>query len=729
MLVKFLPILFIILKGINSQNDDYQEIAIQENKCRIHNYGTEIRETIKFNTLKKYDTNNTKHENVNFKDPKIFHLDWDKIKNLSSHMEKLCGLTIYRNNGSIKNYDITYSTGYHAGHKFDDIEKPIYCNIQQCDLGLVFFDKTKNAEILNNVGKIHTVDYAVLMVVKSDDNKMLLGTKMHDKVNITLSLCPFINWVQENGLLKFIPEEHISDNGYTEEINKFAHIVVPFYKKNEDSNEFICGKLKQPTMPDMLVGFNLEESSINGIEGEDFNPLSDQLKCYSGDGIENHVHFGYLEKDTNFMSERIMEPLRVRDKVNPVYNFYAGQKIYIYHYKAILNALANSNEHLRLTDPVIYQQVLCIRNIKKGIKANILPSIGSVDSIMKNEGSNIFYQLIQSGDLNKKHLFRCLSKINGTNNIHFEKYYSRTAKFSIKSEEDPNIVYTSSNNEIAFIDKEIQNYGSYRCKESDPISLFDKNFITMDKVYYLPYEGAEMKFVESHVDDTYQSDIGCNKQYGTFGELRKMTIMFGQNVSDPISIEDFSNSTDTIDIKEGKILYKPPKDILGVTVECTYKTLAETTFFTTKTFIIRKTQDTETKNGTGKAIIKEKVVNKVKNNSTPWVIGLAVAVVLFCLIMTVVAYLIVRRIKQRRAENSLSSSTYSGVSTLSKNSIKGSRSMSKSKSKTRGGSKSASKLTSSKTAKSGKGSKTAPRSSNVTRNSKNSSSKNRGKNH
>uniref|UniRef100_A0A0N5BT37 EGF-like domain-containing protein n=1 Tax=Strongyloides papillosus TaxID=174720 RepID=A0A0N5BT37_STREA len=734
MFVKFLPILLIIFKDINPQyygGGGYQEIVLQESRCPSHGGSFAVSIKIDFNKLDKFDANETKYKNVNFKEIRIFHLDWDIIKNGAAYNRKVCGLLV-KKGYSAGGYHIIYSTAYNGGHNFNDDKVDINCNIHQCDLGLAFFDRTKDAAILNNVNKEHTVEHAVLMVVKSSDNRMILGFKTHDKVNIIISICPYKKWVKENGFLKFIPEEHIRDNGYTTRPNDIGHIVVPFYKKNENSDEFICGKLKQPTMPDILVGFKLEERSSNPKIGEDFNPLRDELKCHYSDDKALHVHFGYLEKGTNYMSERIMEPIRAREDVNPIYHFYAGQKIYIYEGEEFLKSLNDSNKHLRLQNPNAYGEVICIRNLIKGIKANILPTIGSLDSIKKNENLNIFYRFIKPTDLVKHHQFRCLSKVQGANKTVMDEFYSRTAKFSIKSEEDPNIVYTSSNDKIVFIDKKIQNYGSYRCKESDAISLFDKNYITMDKVYYLPFEGAEMELLESHVDGTYQSDIGCNKQYGTFSVIKKMTVKFGQNVRDPITIDDFSNATDIIDIKEGKIIYKPPKDVLGVTIECTYKTPAETTFYTTKTTVIRKKLDIETKNGTEKVIMKEKIVNQVKNNSTPWIIGLVVAIILFCIIVVVVTFLIVRRIKRRRAEDSLSSS-FSGVSSLSKSSSKGSRSMSGSKSRTRGGSKSSSMSNASRTAKSGKGSRTATRSSNVTsnvsRNSRSSASTNRGKNY
>uniref|UniRef100_A0A0N5B6Y2 Peptidase S1 domain-containing protein n=1 Tax=Strongyloides papillosus TaxID=174720 RepID=A0A0N5B6Y2_STREA len=701
--------------------------------------------TINLNSLNKFPTKMKQFENVKFNEVKIYPLSWDRIKENSRGMSKMCGLGLapvklgkrYLSDGTVVdvgikiNYEISYSTGYHGGNNFDDyLTAAVYCNIQQCDMGLFFFDKVKNAETLNNVKQIHTVDYAVLVGIESKDNRMLLGIRPHHEVNLRLGLCPYIRWVPEKGLYKFQPEDHIKDNGYFENANAFAHVVVPFYKKNGDSNEFICGKLKQLALPDLLIGYSLREDSRNKEISGNINPLNDELKCKSGDSISRHCHFGYMETNTNYMSERIMEPITVRND-SLTYNFYAGQKIYIYKWGKFENALKNMDGHQRLSDPNAIEEVSCIKNLKSDIKANILPTIGSVESIKKHEGKNIFYRLIKLDELDNKYPFRCLTKTVEPNKGHMEEFYSRSAEFTIKNEEDPNVVYTSSQNEINFKRKKINNYGSYRCKDVKTTPLLIKDIVTMDKVYYLPDENAEMDLLHSQVTDNYQSDIGCNKQYGTFGKIKKMTVKFGQDVRDPLTIHDFSNGTNTIDIKEGKILYKVPKDIPGVTVICIYETPVETTFYTTKDFFISISQDSGTKNNETKTITKEKIVTQVKNNSTPWVIGIVIAVILFCIIVIVVAYLIVRRVKKRRAEDSLSS--YSGLSTLSKSRSKGSTSMSSSKSRTRGGSRSASMSNASKTGKSGKGSRTATYSSNVTsnvsRNSRSSASTNRGRNY
>uniref|UniRef100_A0A0N5C5H5 6-cysteine protein n=1 Tax=Strongyloides papillosus TaxID=174720 RepID=A0A0N5C5H5_STREA len=753
MLVKLLPILLIICETIQGQYSIFgtpkgrNRILFTEHNCRKPLTTSLLyheESIIAFNTLDKYQTNLKQHANVKFEEVRIYPLSWDHIKKNSRNLYKLCGLALAPTkqkeeyiNGNLTaigvkdNYEISYSTGYYLGNNFDDYRYArIWCNIQQCDMGLFFFDENKNAAILNNVKQNYTVDYAVLIVIESKDNKMLLGIKPHHKVNIRLGLCPYIRWVSEKGLFKFKPEDHIKNMGYFDYGNSFAHIVVPFYKKSGNLNEFICGKLKQLALPDLLIGYALREDSESIQTSEDINPLNDELKCKPGDSISNHYHFGYMETDTNYMSERIMEPIKVRNGTSP-YNFYAGQKIYIYDSAKFKHALENRNDHERLRDPNVIDVVLCIKNLKSDIRANILPSIGSVESIKKHEGKNIFYRLIKSDELDNKYPFRCLTKTVDANKGHMEEFYSRSAEFTIKNEEDPNVVYTSSQNEINFKRKKINNYGSYRCKDVKTTPLLIKDIVTMDKVYYLPDENAEMDLLHSQVADTYQSDIGCNKQYGTFGKIKKMTVKFGQDVRDPLTIDDFSNGTDIIDIKEGKILYKVPKDIPGVTVICIYETPVETTFYTTKDFFISITQDSGTKNNETKTITKEKIVTQVKNNSTPWVIGIVIAVILFCIIVIVVAYLIVRRVKKRRAEDSLSS--YSGLSTLSKSRSKGSTSMSSSKSRTRGESRSASMSNASKTGKSGKGSRTGTYSSNVTsnvsRNSRSSASTNRGKNY
>uniref|UniRef100_A0A0K0FSK3 EGF-like domain-containing protein n=1 Tax=Strongyloides venezuelensis TaxID=75913 RepID=A0A0K0FSK3_STRVS len=669
MLVKFLSILLIILINdipvSNSQNPENGQVYFKANGCGSDEGNINDPITIKFNELAKYPKELKQYKNVNFKEIRILHLDWDRIKNHASNKDnKYCGLKVTHGDGS-NNYYISFSTAYFEGNNFDNLkEHRIYCNIQQCDLGLTFFDKNKKTEDLNKVNENHMVKHAVLMIIKSSDNKMILGVRPHHKVNIRLGICPYVEWVPKKGMLEFISETGILNNGYNERANGYVHIVVPLYKKNYNSDEFICGKLVQPTMPDLLIGYKLNEDNKNMEVSGEFNPLKDDLRCHYSDDPQHYYHFGYLETDTNFMSERIMDVIGIRNK-DSKHNFYAGQKIYIYNWKKIADGLKNVNGHLKLTSPHVTEEPKCIRNLKSDIKASILPTIGSVDSIKRHKKKNLLYRLIKPDDLDKRFYFKCLSKVEEANNGHMEEFYSRSAELSIKNEEKPNIIYTLSKNEIIFYRKEIEKYGSYRCKESKATKYFKKDIITMDKVYYLPDENAELELGGTKFNKQNEQYIGCIKQYESLGIIKKMRVEFGENVLNPLDIEEFSNVTDKIDFKENIIIYKAPENVSGIIMKCTYETPAETTFFTRKEIHFVNPEEPEILENTIFQNMKIRTLVNVKQNSLPWIIGIVCTVIIFCIIVIMMSHYIVGRIKKRRARgNSSMSSTLSGLSTL-----------------------------------------------------------------
>uniref|UniRef100_A0A0N5BRD4 DOMON domain-containing protein n=1 Tax=Strongyloides papillosus TaxID=174720 RepID=A0A0N5BRD4_STREA len=304
MLVKLLPLLLIIFQATKS---DSGKVTFGKNTCGFYKVNNDEELTFEFDKLEEYKTEQKGYINLKFDKIRILHLSLDGINDGASP----CGLELNRYDDG--GYKISYSAGYYQGNNFDFL-LPLWCKIEQYEFGLVFFDRKKGADDLNNVNEVHTVEHAVLITIKSSNNKMLLGTRPHHKVNIILGLCPYINWVNKKRWIEFIPEDHIKDNGFFEEENGYAHIVVPFYKKNHNAEEFICGKLKQPTLPDLLIGFKLKEDDKNiDIAGE-INPLNEEIKCQSSDNPQHHYHFGYLETDTNYISERIMDAMEIRNK-------------------------------------------------------------------------------------------------------------------------------------------------------------------------------------------------------------------------------------------------------------------------------------------------------------------------------------------------------------------------------------------------------------------------------
>uniref|UniRef100_A0A0K0FI47 6-cysteine protein n=1 Tax=Strongyloides venezuelensis TaxID=75913 RepID=A0A0K0FI47_STRVS len=713
MLVRFLLISLIIFKDtthVSSYNNpEHGTIRLFGTEFSGHFNTHKELITINFNSLEKYETEEKRYLNVKFKEIGIVHIPWDNFKHDSS------GFAL-RYDFSRQIYDISYAVGYYEGNNFDYLKLHyVLCNIRQCDLGLMFFVKKQDAWDLNNVNEERMIENTVLLIIKSSDNMMLLSTRPYHKVNIRIGLCPYINWVPKRGILKFKPEDHLKDNGFFEEENGYAHIVVPFYKKNYDAKEFICGKLKQPTMPDLLIGFTLKEDDKNIEISGVVDPLKEEIKCESSDDPRHHYHFGYSETDTNYMTERIMDVMEIRNK-DSNYKFYAGQKIYIYKWENIAGELINHNKIIRLTNNPGVEELPCIKTLKSDIHANILPTIGSVDSIQKHQKKNIFYRLLKLNDLNKIHTFRCLSKVEGMNKAHMDEFYSRSAVFSIKNEEKPNVIYTLTKNEIIFDRENIENYGSYRCKESKVTRVFNKNITTMDKVYYLPDENSELPLEE--LKNNNKQYIGCVKQYESLGEIKKIRIEFGENVREPIDIDNFSNGTDKIDIKENFILYKTPKDVFGVIVKCIYKTPVDTTFYTKREIHFHIIGGTEAKNDKRLNEMKKNTVTKGGCNTTAWIIGIVATVVLFCIIMIILINVLVRKAEKGKIGNSSSMSLSSSKSSnRSKNNSNVSSGMGGSRNTTAGRRRSPYKSTILKISKNGKGSKSSTSSRGVTRNS------------
>uniref|UniRef100_A0A0N5BTH7 C2H2-type domain-containing protein n=1 Tax=Strongyloides papillosus TaxID=174720 RepID=A0A0N5BTH7_STREA len=693
------------------------------NTCDYYKVNNGMELSMKMNELEKYKTEETRYINVEFKEVKIFRLYFEEKKESTSAP---CGFAT-----SFSNYDGYYSSfsiAYNEGNNFGDVDYiRLFCTIELCELGLMFFDKYKNVDVLNNIHKVHMVEYAVLLVLQSSNNKLLMNNQPYHEVNIRLGLCPYINWIHKKGWIKYIPVDHIIDNGFFEEENGYGHIVVPYYYKNDDVGAFICGTLKQPSLPDLLVGIKLYNyTGYTGVIGE-IDPLNEELKCQSSDNPHYHYHFGYLEKDTNYMSERIMEAINVRDK-DSKYKFYAGQKVYIYKWDNIKDGIKNRNSILRLKNPFVFEDVSCIKNLKSDIQANILPTIGSVDSIQKHQKKNLFYRLIKSDEFYRKFSFKCLSKVEGLNKAHMDEFYSRSAVFSIKNEEKPNIIYTSTKNEIIFDRKNIENYGSYRCKESRVTRVFNKNVVTMDKVYYLPDENSELPLED--LKNSNKQYIGCIKQYESLGEIKKIRIEFGENVREPMDIDNFNTGNDKIDMKENLIIYKTPKDVPGVIVKCIYQTPADTTFYTKREIHFHIIGGTEAINDTRLNEMKKNIVTQGGCNTTAWIIGIVVTVVLFCIIMIILINVLVRKTEKEKLGNSSSMSLSSSKSSnRSKSGNNGSSGMGGVRNTTAGRRRNTYKSTVLKTSKNEKDSKSFTSSGGGTRNSTSSNfSKNYAKN-
>uniref|UniRef100_A0A0K0FI58 Transposase n=1 Tax=Strongyloides venezuelensis TaxID=75913 RepID=A0A0K0FI58_STRVS len=69
--------------------------------------------------------------------------------------------------------------------------------------------------------------------------------------------------------------------------------MVPFYKKDYNTKEFICGRLKQLTLPDLLVEYKFKEDNKSIEVSRSINSLNEKIKCQPSDNQQDHYHFGF----------------------------------------------------------------------------------------------------------------------------------------------------------------------------------------------------------------------------------------------------------------------------------------------------------------------------------------------------------------------------------------------------------------------------------------------------
>uniref|UniRef100_A0A0N4Z975 Uncharacterized protein n=1 Tax=Parastrongyloides trichosuri TaxID=131310 RepID=A0A0N4Z975_PARTI len=158
--------------------------------------------------------------------------------------------------------------------------------------------------MLNDKLKTYDVEYGILLLLNAENNQIIFNTFFYKGMNFKATACPYTNWVSRYGLLKFIPENHIMENGFFEKKNDKAHIVVPIYPRKNDLNFFVCGTWKQPKIPDIKIGFSLLPDD-NGMDHlSDVDALGDSLTCDGTNKADKYYHFGYMTEESNFAGKK-----------------------------------------------------------------------------------------------------------------------------------------------------------------------------------------------------------------------------------------------------------------------------------------------------------------------------------------------------------------------------------------------------------------------------------------
>ncbi|CEF66020.1 Hypothetical protein SRAE_2000069300 [Strongyloides ratti] len=620
---------------------------------------------LEFDGLEKFKTSETKFENVVFKNPKIFIIDWEEVQRMTNNPNYMYGFQI--RGKELNSFHVTFTASFFRGLTFNGLENEVMtCDVSQCDIGYVFFDKKLNYVQLIEKGNIYTVEYAVLVLVKSLSNRIVLQEVNYHKMNINIGLCPYINWVSKKGLLKFIPEDHIKDNGYFESSNGNAHILIPFFKKSLDSNFFSCGKLKQPTLNDISIGYNLKNIESERNFEKEIYPLGDDIVCGNHYDQERYYFFAYSENYTNYMGERRMDKIDISFDKN--YKIYAGQSIYIYPRYPIDNFFQNNVINKRLGENWYVEEPRCIVKLKTNIEATIIPTIESLSLINYNPNMKIFYQIIQKDNLNKKYNIKCFAKVEGEMKDHLDEFYSRAAEFTVINLNNKNNVYKYTSNEIIFYGNKMDNFGAYICKDFNFTHIYDKNIITLTKSYFIPENKTEIIFHELIVEKNKHTNKYkiCQQSYGLFSNITKVKINILENDTLIIDVDDFSTLQNQIEIKDNEVFYNNSRNISGISILCTYKTIFQTTFNVKQNVKFLKKQSIKYKTKVVKDSNNSKTIVDTTSNSMLWIIAFVLIVIFFCTVIVIIVVVMKKRKKRKsKAKKGIKKSDLSFSDSLS----------------------------------------------------------------
>ncbi|CEF66060.1 Hypothetical protein SRAE_2000073000 [Strongyloides ratti] len=616
-LLFILLIIFILKVVIN----EHVTIRYHEYKYTTFKYPPWISKNIKLHELEDLKINETKFENIHFKNHKVIYIEWEEIQKPLFYPNRTYGLMIF--NEDLNDFHgFFFHKNLRSFHFVDFKIHGLFLNVHKCNIGYLFFDKEINYEKINHNKNIYTVEYAVLIIIKSLSNIIVLNEINYHETNIKISLCPYINWITNNGPTKYIPDDYIINDGFKDPFSEDAYIITPVFKKNPKLSFFSCGKLKQPTLNYISVGYNLIDDENERKYVKEIDPLHDDIICNNGNDKNNYLIYSFSKTSTNDMIKNRME--RIIISSSKIYKLYAGQTIFLY-----------KKFGFEEYDPEWeYKDIKCVLKLKNNINATILPTLGSINLVKYNPYNEIFYQFIQKEDFEMIKEFKCLSKVEGEYKNNLDEFYSKAVEFTVIKIDNQENILKNTSNEIIFYKYKMDNFGSYICKDSRSKELYDKKILTFKKVYFIPGNDTEINLIEGIVQKNRDSYAGCQQSYESFSNITEIKVNFIENNKNFTIIGNILNLPYSIEIEDNQVIFKDYDNISDVKIECTYKTILNTTFVTKQNFKLSKREYSKImSNVIGDSTFRNFVISS--SNPLSWMLTFIVIVTFFFIVFVI----------------------------------------------------------------------------------------------
>ncbi|CEF66572.1 Bloom syndrome protein [Strongyloides ratti] len=206
--------------------------------------------------LPRYNESLKIPSHVLIKSKQILYIDFESYQNIINGSKYNLNLQLHLNNISNPNRIVVSPF---IMRKFIDF------TIKSCEFGLIFMDVTINHYKIITSNQRITIDYGILILLKTATNKIYYTTIPYFDNIFFLYLCPYKKYIREYSNIHYIPEEYIVENGilYPEDKEQ-SHLFIPIFPKTKNDNFFACGTLQQPTLPDITLGFKIK-NNLNDV--------------------------------------------------------------------------------------------------------------------------------------------------------------------------------------------------------------------------------------------------------------------------------------------------------------------------------------------------------------------------------------------------------------------------------------------------------------------------------
>uniref|UniRef100_A0A0N4ZF21 6-cysteine protein n=1 Tax=Parastrongyloides trichosuri TaxID=131310 RepID=A0A0N4ZF21_PARTI len=543
---------YLKLEAIKAQKTGWYTLYYANNK---HFDKIKVDKLEKFDGLLNYNLSNS-----NFKHNKVYYIDYDKWKSKSPPYADLFNM-VFKVCIKMGGTDGCIGTNV----KYDDIYKNKNMRISFIIYHRSFHNNIlylrKNLNNFTFTQSSATATHGIIFLFKTQEKQISMMKMPYHNNYYLINGCPSVSL--SNKYIVFELNPTVSSKGL--KIDKYT--LLPIYPIKKGSTFFKCGIYKQHKLPDIEIGFELEENEdlVKDYLKEKYDEVQSESCSINS---ENSVSFIYFEKPSDSGNKISFE--KSGETANQKVFFGENKKKYTYSKDII-----SGGKNFYFDDEKVVIPNFCIQDLSK-LRGTIKIMVMGLATDPTITNLDMDYYTIKNSDIEKKFTTKCT--INVDVDLSLPNYFSKVVEYSMVKDTNKDVVVT----DVTFKKNEYQYYGKYFCKIVKKEETFDEGLIKSKFSFFLPAEGTIFQHDQINVTATDHNLFNCSKTIGDIGNFHMIAILDNgiekvSKTANQIDNENFINLEDTI-------IFKNIEQFSNVIVKCTYETIIKTKFEISKSF-------------------------------------------------------------------------------------------------------------------------------------------------